>query len=171
MFCPLIPVKAVCYPGHHLCKMLARMRRMNDAVEVARDRPEAVVGGDAAVVEVLDLLQHRVGRARDEDVARQQQHRQAVDVGERRRGDAGWWRPGRSRWCTAIIRRRNSPSRRRSPRAPSPARCARGRSAARRAADTAPRPGPRRCRGRRSPTRRRRAARAGRRPSTRSAAR
>ena len=58
-----------------------------DAVEVAGDRPEAVVGRDRAVVEVLDLLQHRVGAAVGEDVAADEEHRQAVDVGERRRGD------------------------------------------------------------------------------------
>ena len=58
-----------------------------DAVEVADDRPEAVVGRDRAVVEVLDLLQHRVGPAVGEDVAADEEHRQAVDVGERRGGD------------------------------------------------------------------------------------
>jgi hypothetical protein len=60
---------------------------MHDAVEVARHRPEAVVRRHAAVVEVLDLLQHRVRRARHEDVAGQQQHRQPVDVRERGRRD------------------------------------------------------------------------------------
>ncbi len=59
---------------------------MHDAVEIARHRLEAIVGGHAAVVEILDLLQHRVRRARGEHVAGQQQHRQAVDVRQRRGG-------------------------------------------------------------------------------------
>ena len=54
-----------------------------DAVEIARHRAEAIVGADCAVAEVLDLLEHRVGAAIGEDIARQQQHRQAIDVGER----------------------------------------------------------------------------------------
>ena len=51
-----------------------------DAVEITRDGPEAVIGGDGPVAEILDLLQHRIGAAPGEDVARQQQHRQAIDV-------------------------------------------------------------------------------------------
>ena len=58
---------------------------MDDAVEIARHRPEAIVGGNAAVVEILHLLQHRIGRARDEDVAGQQQHRQPVHMSNGRR--------------------------------------------------------------------------------------
>ena len=58
-----------------------------DAVEIARHRLEAVVGRDAAVVEILDLLQHGVRIARDEHVTGQQQHRQPVDVRGRRRRD------------------------------------------------------------------------------------
>ena len=58
-----------------------------DPVEVASDRSEAVIGGDRAVVEVLDLLQDRIGAAIGEDVARDQQDRQAVHVRERRSGD------------------------------------------------------------------------------------
>jgi hypothetical protein len=41
-----------------------------DAVEIARDRAEAVVRGHGAVGKDLDLLQHRVGSAVGEDVAR-----------------------------------------------------------------------------------------------------
>ena len=71
---------------------------MHDAVEVARHRAQAVVRRHGAVVEVLDLLQHRIGRARDEHVARQQQHRQPVDVRERGGGDeVGGARPDRRR--------------------------------------------------------------------------
>ena len=40
-----------------------------DAVEVAGDRLEAVVDRDGAVVEVLDLLQDRIGAAIGEDIA------------------------------------------------------------------------------------------------------
>jgi hypothetical protein len=64
-----------------------QLRGMHDAVEIAGDRPQCVVRGDAAVVQVLHLLQHRIGRARHEDVARQEQHGQAVHVRERRGGD------------------------------------------------------------------------------------
>ena len=67
-----------------------------EAVEVAGDRLEGVVGRDGAVVEVLDLLEHRVGAAVGEDVAAEEEHRQAVDVGERRGGDhVGGARPDR----------------------------------------------------------------------------
>ena len=55
-----------------------------DAVEIARHRPEAVIDATRAVAEILDLLQHRIGQAVGEDIAGQQQHRQAVDMGDRR---------------------------------------------------------------------------------------
>ena len=58
-----------------------------DAVEIARDRAEAVVRRDGAVGEHLDLLQHGVGAAVGEDVARQQQKRHAVDMGDGGGGD------------------------------------------------------------------------------------
>ena len=58
-----------------------------DAVKIAADRAEAVIGGDGAIGEVFHLLQHRVWRAVGEDVARQQQHRQAVDMGDGGGGD------------------------------------------------------------------------------------
>ena len=47
-----------------------------DAVEITADGAEAVVGGDRAVAEILNLLQHRVGAAGGEDVAWDQQHRE-----------------------------------------------------------------------------------------------
>ena len=53
-----------------------------DAVEIARDRAEAVVGRHRAVGEVFDLLQHRIGPAVGENVAGQKQHRQAVHMGD-----------------------------------------------------------------------------------------
>jgi hypothetical protein len=61
-----------------------QLRRRDDAIEVPRYRLHAVVGRDAAVVKVLELLQHGIRRARDEDVAREEQHGKPVDV--RRRG-------------------------------------------------------------------------------------
>ena len=51
-----------------------------DAVEVAAHRPEAVVRAHRAVPEVLDLLEHRIGGAVREHVARQQQEREPVHV-------------------------------------------------------------------------------------------
>jgi hypothetical protein len=59
--------------------------RAGDAVEIARHRLEAVVGGSRAVAEILDLLQHRIGPAVGENIAGQQEQRQAVDMGHRRR--------------------------------------------------------------------------------------
>ncbi len=72
--------------GEHVDRLRQRgqqLRRMHDAIEEARHRPEAVVGRDRAVLEVLDLLQHGIGRARHEHVARQEQDRQPVHVRER----------------------------------------------------------------------------------------
>ncbi len=89
--------------GQHIDRVRERgqkLRRMHDAVEIARHRPEAIVGRHARVIEVLDLLQHRVRRARGEHVAGQQQHRQPVDMRQRGRrhhvGRAGTYR-GRAR--------------------------------------------------------------------------
>ncbi len=102
---------AQCGIGEHVQR--ARQRReqllgMDDAIEIARHRPEAVVGRHGAVLEVLDLLQHRVGRARDEYVAGQKQHRQAVDMRQRRRGDeiggAGTDRRGARHHAPAQVR-------------------------------------------------------------------
>ena len=45
--------------------------RPGDTVEIARDRAEGVIGADGAVLPGLDLLQHRVGAARGEDIAGQ----------------------------------------------------------------------------------------------------
>ena len=58
-----------------------------DAVEIARDRAEAIVGADRSVAEVLDLLQNRIGPAIGEHVARHQEHRQPIDVRDRGGGD------------------------------------------------------------------------------------
>jgi hypothetical protein len=58
-----------------------------DPVEPAADRPERVVDRGRRVAEVLDLLQHRVGRAVDERVAGQQEQRQPVGVRDPGGGD------------------------------------------------------------------------------------
>ncbi len=129
-----------------------------DAVPEPRHGPQAIVGRDRRVAEVLDLLQHRVGLAAREGVAREQQHRQAVRVRERGgRHEVGGAR-ARPRSCRPSCGGDCSPSRTRWRHAPSPARCARGKSAAPCGGPRAPRPCPRRCRGRRSRTRRGRAA-------------
>ena len=126
-----------------------------DAVEIAADRPEAVVGADRAVAEILDLLQHRVGAAAGEDVAGQQQHRQAVHMGQRRGGHhVGRARPDRGgdRHRAAAAQLLGIGDRRMRHGLLVVAALGRQRCRARR---TAPRRGPPRCRGRRSPRRRR----------------
>jgi len=75
--------------GQHLHRTRQRGQKLlgpGDPVPPARDRPEAVGDAQGGVVEVLDLLQHRVGPAAREHVARQQQHRQPVDVRHPGRG-------------------------------------------------------------------------------------
>ncbi len=67
-----------------------------DPVEVAHDGAEAVVGRHGRVVEILDLLQHRVGRAVGEDVAGDEEDRQAVHMRHGGGGDhVGRPRPDR----------------------------------------------------------------------------
>jgi hypothetical protein len=66
---------------------LRDLRRAGDAIPVARHRPERVVDRDRWLVEVLDLLQHGIGDARMERVARQQQQGQPVGVRDRGRRD------------------------------------------------------------------------------------
>ena len=58
-----------------------------DAVPVLADRLEAVVDRHVLALRPLKLLQHRCHVAAGEDVARQEQHRQAVDRGRGRAGD------------------------------------------------------------------------------------
>ena len=58
-----------------------------DPVPVAGDRLERIVDGRIAAPGQLELLQDRVHAARGEDIARQQQDRQAVDRRQRRAGD------------------------------------------------------------------------------------
>ncbi len=69
-----------------------------DAVEIARDGAKTVIGRDRAVGEILDLLEHRVRPAGGEDIPRQQEHGQAVDMRQRRRRHhVGGPRPDRGR--------------------------------------------------------------------------
>ena len=84
--------------GNRLGQRSQELLGARDAVPVARYRPEAVVRADRAVGEVLDLLQHRVGAAAREYIARQQQHGQPVDVRQcGRRHHVGRARADRSR--------------------------------------------------------------------------
>ena len=60
--------------------------RARDPVPIAGHRTKTVVGRDRGVVEIFDLLQHRIGSAAREHIAGQQQHGQPIDVRQRRRG-------------------------------------------------------------------------------------
>ncbi len=62
-----------------------QLLRIHDAVEIARQRFKSIVDGDAAVRAIFQLLQDGVRCARDKHVAGQQEHGQAVDVGQRGR--------------------------------------------------------------------------------------
>ena len=147
--------------GQHIHGALQRRHDLlgpRDAVEIARHRPEAIVGRDRAVGEILDLLQapDRAGGWRTRRPAA------AAPAG----GSHGpppppspcWWRRGRWMWCRPSCAAGARLWRRRSPHAPCPARYGRGRSEACRACRAGLRPCRPHCRGRRSPRRRRRAA-------------
>jgi hypothetical protein len=54
-----------------------------DTVEIPGDRAESIIRADCAVLPILNLLQHRIGAAAGEDIARQQKQRQAIDMGNR----------------------------------------------------------------------------------------
>ena len=58
-----------------------------DAVPVPRDRLKGVVHADVAARWHLELLQHRVRDTRREDIAGEEEHRQAVHGGEGRAGE------------------------------------------------------------------------------------
>jgi hypothetical protein len=58
-----------------------------NAVKVAGHRAEGVAGAHIALLEALDLLEHRVGGAGGEDVTGQEQDWQAVDMRHRRGRD------------------------------------------------------------------------------------
>ena len=76
------------------------MLRAVDAVPVFAYGAEGVVGTDAQVVELLDLLQHRVGLAAGIDITGQQQQRDAVSGGGGCGGEhIGRARPDRGRAC------------------------------------------------------------------------
>ena len=80
-------VRRVEHRGHGVRQRVHDLLGPGDAVPVAADRLERVVDGDRRIVEVLDLLQHRVGDPALERVARQQQHGQPVGVGDAGGGD------------------------------------------------------------------------------------
>ena len=54
-------------------------------VEIAADRAEAIIGADRRIVKILDLLQHRIGRAAGKNIARDQQDRHPVHMRQSRR--------------------------------------------------------------------------------------
>ena len=66
--------------GNRARQRSEELRGCDDAVEIARHRLHAVVGRDAAVVKILELLQHGVGCPRNEDIARQEKHGEPIDV-------------------------------------------------------------------------------------------
>ena len=66
---------------------LHELLRPDDAIPVARHRPEGVVDGDRWRVEVLDLLQHGIRNPALEGVAGEEQDRQAIGVRDSGRGD------------------------------------------------------------------------------------
>ena len=85
--------------GQHLDRAGRRgqkLFRTGDAVPPAGNGAETVIDADGGVVEVLDLLKHRIGTAAGEDIAGQEQHRQPVDVRHAGGGDhIGGARPDR----------------------------------------------------------------------------
>ena len=101
-------VRRVEHRGHRVRQGVHDLLGSGETIPVPAHRLERVVDGDRRIVEVLDLLQHRVGDPALERVARQQQHRQPVGVGDagggdhveragtdRRRGDHDLAAPGR----------------------------------------------------------------------------
>ena len=55
---------------------------LGDAIPITGHRPERVCGCDGWIVELLDLLQHRINDPVQEDVAADQQQRQTVGVSD-----------------------------------------------------------------------------------------
>ena len=56
------------------------MFRTRDAIEITANRLKTVICRNRAVAEILDLLQDGLGCARGKHIARNEQHRQVVDV-------------------------------------------------------------------------------------------
>ena len=56
-----------------------------DAVEIAGNGLEAIIGRYRAVGKTLDLLQHRIRAARGKDIPREKQHGQSIGMRQRRR--------------------------------------------------------------------------------------
>ena len=72
---------------HRLRQRGDDLLRMGDAVPIARHGAKGVVHGGGRIVEMLDLLQHRIVPAVGKDVAGQNQDRQPVRHGAARGGD------------------------------------------------------------------------------------
>ena len=72
--------------AHRTEQRRGQLFRPPDAVEEASHRPEAVVDRDVVRHGMFELLQHRVGDACREEVARQEQHGQPVDSRRRSAG-------------------------------------------------------------------------------------
>ena len=69
--------------GHHRHRARQRGQKMfgpRDAIEIGHGRAEAVIRRDRAVIEILDLLQHRVGAPVGEDIAADHEDRQSVHM-------------------------------------------------------------------------------------------
>ncbi len=66
--------------GDRLGQRLEDLLRPRDAVPIAGDGPERIVDGERWIMEVLDLLQDRIGKTAGEHVAGKQEHRQAIGV-------------------------------------------------------------------------------------------
>ena len=75
--------------GQHGQRTLQRRHDLfgaDDAVEIARHGPEAIVGRDRAVTPILQLLKHGIGTPAGEHVPGDEQHRQPVHMGDAGRG-------------------------------------------------------------------------------------
>ncbi len=90
--------RRVCEHAHGMDRRRHQLLRAVDTVPVFAHRAEGIVGADAQVVELLDLLQHRVRLAAGVHITGQQQQRDPVGRGGRRRGEhirrAGAYRGG-----------------------------------------------------------------------------
>ena len=88
--------------AHGAGKGCQQLLRPHDAVEITADRAEAVIHRHRAIAEIFELLQDRIGPTIGEDVAGDQQHGKAVDMGKgggrhhvcRTRADGGGDRHG-----------------------------------------------------------------------------
>jgi hypothetical protein len=80
-------VRRIGQHGDRLGQRLHELLGARQTIPVPRHGPEAIVGRDRRIAEALHLLQDWIRLAIREGFTGQQQHRQAIDVRERRRGD------------------------------------------------------------------------------------